>query len=162
MVWSHLDYCCTIWNPHQRDQKYEIKMVQRRAARFVTNRCRNASSVTDMLDYLGWESHDKKKQTVADCSLQNRAWTYWHQIFRIIDAGKLQDEIVPRSQIPVVLYINWLLQLQPFPKDNTSVDQTTSSCSWGSFGILQERAIWPHLLMGRFPPGHERTSKWQV
>ena len=61
MVRSNLDYCCTIWNPHQRDQKAQIEMVQRRAARFVTSRYRNTSSVTNMLDYLGWESHETRR-----------------------------------------------------------------------------------------------------
>ena len=61
MVRSNLDYCCTIWNPYQRDQKYQIEMVPRRAARFVTNRYRNNSGVTDMLDYLGWESHEPRR-----------------------------------------------------------------------------------------------------
>ena len=36
-------------------------MVQRRSARFVTNRYRNTSSVTNMLDYLGWESHEMRR-----------------------------------------------------------------------------------------------------
>ena len=61
MVRSNLDYCCTIWNSHQRDQKDQIEMVQRRAARFVTSRYRNTSSVTDMLGYLGWESHETRR-----------------------------------------------------------------------------------------------------
>ena len=43
------------------DQKAQIEMVQRRAARFVTSRYRNTSSVTDMLDYLGWESHETRR-----------------------------------------------------------------------------------------------------
>ena len=61
MVCANLDYCCINWNPHQRDQKYWIEMVQRRAARFVNNRYKNNSSVTDMLDYLGWESHETRR-----------------------------------------------------------------------------------------------------
>lgn len=61
MVRSNLDYCCTIWSPYQRDQKYQVEMVQRRAARFVTNRYRNTSSVTDMLEYLGWETHESRR-----------------------------------------------------------------------------------------------------
>ena len=61
MVRSNLDYCCTIWNPYQRDQKYQTEIVQRRAARFVTNRYRHTSSVTDMLDYLSWELHETRK-----------------------------------------------------------------------------------------------------
>ena len=35
--------------------------MQRRAARFVTGRYRNTSSVTDMLDYLGWETHASRR-----------------------------------------------------------------------------------------------------
>ena len=61
MVWSNLDYCSTIWSPYQRDQKHQIEMVQRRSARFVTNRYRNTSSFTNMLDYLGWESHERRR-----------------------------------------------------------------------------------------------------
>ena len=61
MVRSNIDYCSTVWNPHQRDQKYQVEMVQRRTARFVTGRYRNTSSVTDMLDYLGWETHESRR-----------------------------------------------------------------------------------------------------
>ena len=61
MVRSNLDYCSTIWSPYQRDQKHQIEMVQRRSARFVTNRYRNTSSVTNMLDHLGWESHETRR-----------------------------------------------------------------------------------------------------
>ena len=61
MVRSNLDYCSTIWSPYQRDQKHQVEMVQRISARFVTNRYRNTSSVTDMLDYLGWESHETRR-----------------------------------------------------------------------------------------------------
>ena len=32
MVRSNIDYCSTVCNPHQRDQKYQVEMVQRRAA----------------------------------------------------------------------------------------------------------------------------------
>ena len=61
MVRSNIDYCSTVWNPHQRDQIYQVEMVQRRAARFVTGRYRYTSSVTDMLDYLGWWTHESRR-----------------------------------------------------------------------------------------------------
>ena len=61
MVRFNLDYCSTIWSPYQRDQKHHIEMVQRRSTRFITNRCRNTCSVTDMLDYLGWKSHETRR-----------------------------------------------------------------------------------------------------
>ena len=61
MVRSNIDYNSTVWNPHQRDQKYQVEIVQRRAARFVTGRYRNMSIVMDMLDYLGWETHESRR-----------------------------------------------------------------------------------------------------
>ena len=55
LVQPHLEYCCTVWNPHTVDQKKKLERTQRKAARYVTNRYHNTSSVTDMLDHLQWE-----------------------------------------------------------------------------------------------------------
>jgi hypothetical protein len=38
LVLPHLEYCASIWNPHTKEQVKKIEMVQRRAARFTTNR----------------------------------------------------------------------------------------------------------------------------
>ena len=50
------------------------------------------------------------------------------------------------------------------PKDNTSLEQTTSYSSWGSLlGILQEEAVWPSN--GDFHPSHAlhpNTECWAV
>ena len=35
---------------------YKLEMVQRRAARYTCNRFHNTSSVSEMIDHLGWES----------------------------------------------------------------------------------------------------------
>ena len=42
-------------------------MVQRRAARYVCNRHHNTSSVTDMLDQLGWESLQERRARARLC-----------------------------------------------------------------------------------------------
>ena len=44
-----LEYASAVWDPHTRTQINQIEKVQRRAARYVTNRYHNTSSVTDML-----------------------------------------------------------------------------------------------------------------
>ena len=44
-------------------------MVQRRAARWVTNRHHNTSSVTDMLHTLGWTSLEHRRATSRLCML---------------------------------------------------------------------------------------------
>jgi len=61
LVRPTLEYCSTIWNPHTTDQIRKLEMVQRRAARYVTNRYHNTSSVTSMLDHLQWESLESRR-----------------------------------------------------------------------------------------------------
>ena len=51
-----LDYCGSIWDPHQKKYVNQLEMVQRRAASYVLNRYHNRSSVTDMLNHLKWET----------------------------------------------------------------------------------------------------------
>ena len=46
-----LEYCSTVWSPFTIEYAHKLEMVQRRAARHVTNRYHNTSSVTSMLDH---------------------------------------------------------------------------------------------------------------
>ena len=61
IVRPSLEYCSMVWNPYTKEQTRKIEMVQRRAARYVTNRYHNTSSVTNMLDHLGWESLESRR-----------------------------------------------------------------------------------------------------
>ena len=61
LVRPHLEYCSTVWNPYHQDDIYKIEMVQRRAARFATNRYHNTSSVTSMLHDLGWYTLERRR-----------------------------------------------------------------------------------------------------
>ena len=56
MVRSNLEYCTPLWNPHHKDQVHKVEMVQRRTARFTTNRYRNISS-----DHFQWESLEARR-----------------------------------------------------------------------------------------------------
>jgi hypothetical protein len=56
-----LEYCCTVWSPYTQDQIHRIEMTQRRAARYATNRYRNTSSVTSMLQDLQWETLEHRR-----------------------------------------------------------------------------------------------------
>ena len=56
------EYASTVWSPHQQDLKHDIEMVQRRAARYVTNRYeRTPGCVTDMLKTLEWETLEQRR-----------------------------------------------------------------------------------------------------
>ena len=57
-----VEYGSTVWDPYLQKDKHKIEMVQRRAARYVTNRYHNRSSVTDMLTHLGWPSLEDRRK----------------------------------------------------------------------------------------------------
>ena len=54
-----LEYCASVWSPYTQIKKLE--MVQRKAARYVTNRYHNTSSVTSMLDHLEWDTLETRR-----------------------------------------------------------------------------------------------------
>ena len=56
LVWSKLEYCASIWDPHLVKDIDKIERVNRRAARFVSNDYRWRSSVTSMLQDLEWRN----------------------------------------------------------------------------------------------------------
>ena len=56
MVRPLLEYCSTVWSSNTKEYIQKVELVQRRAARYITNRYHNTSSMTDMLDHLEWGS----------------------------------------------------------------------------------------------------------
>lgn len=64
-----VEYASTVWDPYNKNDIQRVEMVQRRAARYVTNRYRNRSSVGDMLDSLQWETLEHRRQTARLCML---------------------------------------------------------------------------------------------
>ena len=62
LVRPKMEYASTVWDPHKQDQKYELEKIQRRAARIVSNRHRNTSSVGDMLGDLNWQTLEKRRK----------------------------------------------------------------------------------------------------
>lgn len=55
LVRSTLEYASPIWDPHLAKDSHIIENIQRRAARFVKGDYRTTSSVTQMLQDLGWQ-----------------------------------------------------------------------------------------------------------
>ena len=60
-----LEYCSTIWDPHEAKYIKKIEMVQHRAARFVKKiphrRTGPQPSVTAMVSELGWETLQNRR-----------------------------------------------------------------------------------------------------
>ena len=61
LVRPSLEYACSVWDPHLNSDINKIEMVQQRAARYVTNRQHNTSSVGDML-HLEWRSLEDRRR----------------------------------------------------------------------------------------------------
>ena len=57
-----VEYASPVWDPYHQNEIDRLEMVQRRAARYVTNRHGNHSSVKDMLDHLGWRSLERRRK----------------------------------------------------------------------------------------------------
>ena len=66
LIRPRLEYCCSVWDPHHKKYHDKLEMVQRRAARFVTNNPRKRSSlqpsVSAMVDNLGWEPLTERRR----------------------------------------------------------------------------------------------------
>ena len=70
LVRPHTEYASSVWDPHQTYLVNKLEMVQRRAARFVSNDYRKTSSVTSMLQDLEWVSLKDRRTTNRVCILQ--------------------------------------------------------------------------------------------
>ena len=67
LVRPNLEYCASVWDPHTTKDVNKIEMVQRRAARFVTNRYHNTSSVNSMLSSLNWPTLQQRRSNIRMC-----------------------------------------------------------------------------------------------
>ena len=57
-----LEYSQTVWDPHTDHLSKKIESIQRRAARFATNRYRRTSSVTEMINHLEWQPLSERRR----------------------------------------------------------------------------------------------------
>ena len=60
LVWPQLEYASPVWSPCTQVRINKVEAVQRRAARWVTNDYSSYSSVTQMINSLGWRSLEQR------------------------------------------------------------------------------------------------------
>jgi hypothetical protein len=97
LVRSNLEYCCTIWNPYHKNLIHKVEMVQRRAARFTTNRYHNTNSISDMLHHLNWETLETRRQKLRLIMF----YKIIHQLVEIrVDPGKFLTPTKRRPRSP--------------------------------------------------------------
>ena len=67
LVRPTLEYSSPVWSPYTQQGIDKIEKVQRRAARYVLNRFHNTSSVTGMIESLGWRSLEYRRIDASLC-----------------------------------------------------------------------------------------------
>ena len=92
LVRPKLEYASAVWDPHTRTQINQIEKVQRRAARYVTNRYHNTSSVTDMLQNLNWPSLEIRRTRV-------RLIMFYKIIHHVVAIHPLDTLLLPTTTI---------------------------------------------------------------
>ena len=81
-----LQYCSTIWDPHQHNLIHKLEMVQHRAARFVLNRPwkrNNRDSITELLQQLNWSTLETQRKNARPTLLFSHQ-QYTNHPYRIL------------------------------------------------------------------------------
>ena len=94
LVRSNLEYASCVWDPYESKLVKQLEMVQRRAARWVTNRFHNTSSVTDMLRDLSWQSLEQRRTQNRLCMF----YTIHHDLVAIHPSYKHLSNIAQHTR----------------------------------------------------------------
>ena len=57
-----VEYASPVWDPHTKRNTYNIEMVQRRCARYVTGNFDRTSSVISLLNCLSWPTYEESRR----------------------------------------------------------------------------------------------------
>lgn len=117
---------CIIWYPHYQSYIRSIKMVQQRAARFVMNKYNNYDGVSQMLDTLGWNTLENRRNKLIAVMT--------HKIIhKLVDIQPLnylnflpEDTIIGFSSYQHIL----ILTSSHFSWSNKDLEQSTRTYCW--------------------------------
>ena len=87
LVRPHLEYACTVWDPHTQVNVKRLDSVQRRAAYYVCNRWHNTSSVSAMLNELSWESLARRTERARLCMM-------YEVVHGLVDIPWIQNKVL--------------------------------------------------------------------
>ena len=60
-----IEYAAVVWSPHTQSDINTVEMLQRIAARFVFNNFSRSSSVSNMLEHLGWDTLEQRRNQLT-------------------------------------------------------------------------------------------------
>ena len=73
LVRPQLEYSAPVWDPSTKDKRLQLENIQKRAARWTTSNYDTRSSVSAMLNQLGWRTLEQRCPSMP--LLQNCLWT---------------------------------------------------------------------------------------
>ena len=89
LVRPKLEYASPIWDPHTKDKISQIEKVQRRAARWITSNYDCRSSVTSMIENLGWRTLEQRSDA--------RLCLFYRIVYGLVTVP-IPDYIQPKSR----------------------------------------------------------------
>ena len=112
LIQPTVEYCSTVWDPFTAKNIKSVKMVQRRAARWVLNRYDRLDSVNDMLYCLNWKTLQSRR-SIARLSMLYKMRNNLTYAGNNMLQPSLTNLPVPlsmhtSSQLPVVTNLNFL------------------------------------------------------
>ena len=149
MVRSNLEYCSLVWNPYHKDQVNKV-MVQRRAARFTTNRYRNTSSVSSMLDHLQWESLEPRR-----CKIQ---LTLFYKVVQDLVDIPAAEYLTPSTTKPDQHILRSSDSFLLRPTASNLASSPRQYLRGILFQLLQLRPLLWYLSRRSYPPSHSKQS----
>ena len=101
-----VEYASSVWDPSTAKHIHKLEMVQRRAARYTLNRYCNTSSVSSMLQELGWTSLQQRREhlrLVMFYKIHNQLVPFHSEAHitkttRPTRAGHSQGYLIPQSR----------------------------------------------------------------
>ena len=60
-----IEYAAVVWSPHTQSSIDAVEMLQQKAARFVCNDFARLSSITSMLEHLGWDKLEQRRNQLT-------------------------------------------------------------------------------------------------
>ena len=111
MIRPIIEYASTIWTPHLQKDILKLESIQRRSARFVLNDYARLSSVTSMIQKLGWPTLKQRRDNTNIIMLYKIIHNIVHINYSDVlientnpTRGHSQRFLVPRTKINAYHY----------------------------------------------------------
>ena len=140
LVHPKLEYSCSVWDPHTKDQQQKLEKLQHRAARYVQNNYDYTSSTTAMINTLQWS-------TLAEHRLKTRL-VLFYKIVHCLVAIPLHI-LIPTDSRTRQNHLQTFKQIQT-TKDTYILSSVKIGQHLKSVTILECTVTWVQMSMTSF------------